>query len=244
MQPEDDPDPEWVARLSGRSVGSARRALTEAAGETRLFRHIAREHGREGRRSYVEIDAPLELHALVRLTRPRHVVEVGVSSGVSSAYVLAALRKNRRGTLHSIDLPSFERPRRGRARPPLHSWSLPSGRSTGWAVPPGLRRGWDLRLGDKRELLPVLSDELPRIDLVVYDVPHEDAATYREFAAVDRRLPPNGIAIADHGPGGGLCGALRRWARRRDSTAVGRTGLGLYGFRAGKRPKVPRSGPA
>jgi hypothetical protein len=235
MRPELDPDPDWVAALSGRSVGAARRALAVAAAERTLFRHLAREHEREGRASYIEIDAPLELHALVRLTRPRHVVEVGVSSGVSSAYLLAALRENRRGTLHSVDLPSRPKPGRTAGRTSTASWSLPEGRTTGWAVPFELRGRWDLRLGNKRDVLPLLTEELARIDMVVYDVPHEDLATLREFLDLDRRLPTDGIAIADHGPGGGLCFALRRWARRRGATPARRSGLGLYGFRANPR---------
>jgi hypothetical protein len=249
MRPEIDPDPEWVAALSGRSSGMARTALAEAASERALFRHLAREHDREGRESYIEIDAPLELYALVRLTRPRHVVEVGVSSGVSSAYVLAALQKNRHGTLHSVDLPSRPKLRRPAGRSSTASWGLPEGRSTGWGVPFGLRGRWDLRLGDKRDVLPLLVEEISRIDLVVYDVPHEDVRTFREFLDLDRRLPTHGIAIADHGPGGGMCAALRRWARRRRATPTRRAGLGLYGFRANSGPRrsptrrTPKPGP-
>lgn len=234
MRPEADPDTTWVAQLAGGSTARAAAAVAEAAREARLFRHLAREHRAEGRASYVEIDAPLELYALVRLRRPRHVVEVGVSSGVSSAYLLTALEKNGRGTLHSVDLPSFPRAGSG-GRTPHGSWTLPVGRASGWAVPFPLRRRWDLRLGDKRDVLPLLASELPRIDLFVYDVPHTDATSWGEFWGIDRRLPRGGIAIADHGPDGGLCAALGRWARHRQASPVGRSGLGLYGFRAAGR---------
>ena len=156
MRRETDPDAAWVATLAGTSLAAARRALREAAGEEPLFRHIARRHREGGRKGYVEIDAPLELYALTRLLRPKRVVEVGVSSGVSSAYLLAALQRNRGGSLVSIDLPSRPRkPRAGKPRPSTHSWTLPDGRSTGWAVPRRLRAGWTVLLGDK-------ADELPR----------------------------------------------------------------------------------
>ncbi|MGI0072155.1 MAG: class I SAM-dependent methyltransferase [Thermoplasmata archaeon] len=237
MQFEHDPDVAWVEALSGRSFGAAARAVAEAQGERRLFAHLGREHEREGRRSYIEIDAPLELHALVRLVRPRHVVEVGVSSGVSSAYLLNALAKNGRGTLHSIDLPQKPRSRTCSGAPPRDSWSLPPGRSSGWAVPTSLRRGWDLRLGDKRELLPILARELPRIDLFVYDVPHEDRDTAAELRLLDPRFPPGGVAIIDHGPSGGLCPALNGWARAHRTRPVRRSGLGLFGAR---RPTASR----
>ncbi|MCI4362037.1 MAG: class I SAM-dependent methyltransferase [Thermoplasmata archaeon] len=230
MQPEEGADAAWVAQLAHVPLARAERSIEEARAERSLFRFLEREHASEGRSSYIEIDAPLELFALVRLLRPRHVVEVGVSSGVSSAYLLQGLNRNRRGTLHSVDLPSFPRPRRTGARRGGASWSLPPGRSSGWAVPLALRGRWDLRLGDKRTVLPLLIEELPGIDLFVYDVPHDDSGSWREFQRLDPLLNSGSVAIADHGPTAGLCAALGRWARRRDTAPVGRTGLGLYGF--------------
>lgn len=239
MRPETDPDRSWVAALAGASPRAAGAAIDAAAAERRLFAHLAREHRREGRASYVEIDAPLELYALVRLLRPRHVVEVGVSSGVSSAYLLQALERNGRGTLHSVDRPKRETraQRAGTSRGP--SWSLPPGRSSGWAVPSPLRRRWDLRLGDKADVLPLLAEELDTVGLFVYDVPHDDRTSRNEFAALDPLLPRQAVAIADHGPGGGRCEALAWWAGRRGSVASGRTGLGLYGFRCTEASRAP-----
>jgi hypothetical protein len=227
---EEDPDTDWVQQLADCSESAARRAVSEADGERRLFQHIAREHASEGRTSYVEIDAPYELYAITRLRRPVHVVEVGVSSGVSSAYILQALERNDRGTLHSVDLPKLaKRPARGR-RSTNPSWSLPDGRTSGWAIPLVLRKRWDLRLGNKRDVLPLLAEELSTVGLFVYDVPHDDSAALREFRLMDPLLPRGGVAIADHGPGGGMCTALSQWARGRGVKPVGRRGLGLYGF--------------
>jgi hypothetical protein len=235
MNVEDDADPSWVSELTGHALPAAASAVEEARADRRLFAHLAGEHRRAGRSSYIEIDAPLELHAIARLLRPEHVVEVGVSSGVSSAYLLAALERNGRGMLHSVDLPSTSR----RSSSGGASWSLPLGKSSGWAVPLRLRRGWDLRLGDKADVVPRLAAELPRVDLVVYDVPHNEADLVREFAHLDPRVPRGAVVIVDHGPGGGLCLALRRWARRRGTAATPRAGLGLYGMRCGTRPGLP-----
>lgn len=231
MQPEHGMDPEWVAALSGCRVPVASRALTEAQAQRSVFRYLAREHAREGRPAYGEIDAPLELHALVRLRRPRHVVEVGVSSGVSSAYLLNALALNGRGTLHSVELPTRPRTPNRRVRHPLGSWTLPPGRCPGWAVPPSLKGRWDLRLGDKARVLPLLAEELPSIDLFVYDVPHEDPGAQREFDGLDPRMVAGSIAIVDHGPGGALCAALQHWAHRRGASTAHRVATGLYGMR-------------
>ncbi len=231
MQREADADLGWVASLAGVPPATAASAVAGAQDRTGLFRHIQREHASAGRDSYIEIDAPLELHALVRLLRPRHVVEVGVSSGVSSAYLLDALELNGRGTLHSVDLPQHPRPNRRRPAVPSASWTLPPGRSTGWAVPFALRKRWDLRLGDKAAVLPLLADELEEIGLFVYDVPHRDATSRDEFDRMDPRMPPGSVAIVDHGPTGELCAALGRWGRRRRARPVRRTGLGLFGIR-------------
>jgi len=234
MQTEDDPDVAWVAQLADESEGGARAAVSEAANERALFRHLDRMHRLGGRSSYIEIDAPLELYALTRLLRPAHVVEVGVSSGVSSAYLLQAMDRNGRGTLHSVDLPKKEATARSGARSRNASWSIPPGRSSGWAVPFPLRRRWDLRLGDKKEVLPLLREELPSVGLFVYDVPHTEQQAALDFAVVDRRMGVGAVAIADHGPGGGLCAPLRRWATARSGRPLRRAGLGLHGFRYGR----------
>jgi Methyltransferase domain len=232
MQPEEDPDTGWVATLAGVSEARALRAVREAQGERALFRNLDAMHRLEGRSSYIEIDAPLELYALVRLLRPTHVVEVGVSSGVSSAYLLRALERNGRGTLHSVDLPKTESRPRSRQRNP--SWSIPPGRASGWAVPFSLRPRWDLRLGDKKAVLPRVAEVTPSVGLFVYDVPHSEEQAALDFAVVDRGFEEGSVAIADHGPGGGLCAPLRRWATSRAARPVRRTGLGLFGFRASR----------
>jgi Methyltransferase domain len=237
MRAELDPDPAWVAALTGRTPGACAAAIEEAASERQLFAHLRRRHEEGGRDSYVEIDAPLELYAIVRLLKPRHVVEVGVSSGVSSAYLLKGLEQNGRGTLHSVDRPAFSRARPGTAGPRM-SWSLPAGATPGWAVPAALRARWDLRWGDKARVLPLLADELPAIDIVVYDVPHEEAAAWSEFTLLGPRISPGGVAVVDHGPAGGLCEALRRWAHDWATPPARRTGLGLFGA---SRPRVHRS---
>lgn len=48
------------------------------------------------------------VYAIVRVLKPEIVVETGVASGLSSAYILQALEENRKGKLYSIDLPARE----------------------------------------------------------------------------------------------------------------------------------------
>jgi hypothetical protein len=229
MQPESDPDARWVSELAAVSAARSIGAIREGQAEKALFRQLDQLHRAEGRGSYIEIDAPIELYALVRLLRPRHVVEVGVSSGVSSAYFLRALERNERGTLHSVDLPKPDARSAAARRNP--SWSIPPGRSSGWAVPFRLRKRWDLRIGDKKEVLPLLAEELEEIDLFLYDVPHSDPGAFREFSFIDRRFHSGSVALVDHGGTQEICPSLRRWAVRRAAVPVRREGLGLSAFR-------------
>jgi hypothetical protein len=90
-------------------------------------------------------------------------------------------------------------------------------------------------LGDKNEVLPLLRAELPSVGLFVYDVPHTERQAALDFAAIDPHCKAGAVAIADHGPGGGLCAPLARWARSRSARPVRRAGLGLHGFRCGQR---------
>lgn len=229
MKFEGVPDSQWVAQLTGRTRERAAAAIAEAAKDRRLFGYIAAQHRREGRDSYIEIDAPFELHALARLNRPQHVVEVGVSSGVSSAYLLAALRRNGSGRLHSIDLPAFEQPPRAGEGRTKNSWSLPPGRGPGWAVPPSLRTHWDLRIGDKRDVIPILAEQLPTVDLLVYDVPHDCTRTSSvELRALRPLFHAGAVVIIDHGPGGGRCPAIAKLAKEWKSRTCQRVGSGLF----------------
>ncbi len=95
-------------------------------------------------------------YALCRALRPRTAVETGVAYGVTSAMILAALHKNRHGTLHSIDLP----PLRERA----------SGQHIGVMVPPEYKSFWQLHCGTSWRVLPkLLANGLGEIGLFIHD---------------------------------------------------------------------------
>jgi Methyltransferase domain len=232
MKAEEEPDGTWVAALAHVDVEQADRALEVAQGDYRLFHHLERQHEAGGRSGYIEIDAPLELYALVHLLRPTHVVEVGVSSGVSSAYILQAMGLLGHGTLHSVDLPKTESVEADGRRSRYPSWAIPPGRASGWAVPFPLRQRWDLRLGNKRDVLPLLAEELPTVDLFLYDVPHSDPQAFSEFRSIDPRFHRGSVALVDHGGTEETCPSLRRWARTRRGPALRRRHLGLSGFRS------------
>ena len=117
-----------------------------------------------------------------RLLEPAVVVETGVAYGVSSAFVLRALRENGRGVLHSVDLP----PLRGEYE-----------RFWGVAVDGSLRGGWRLHRGASGRVLPRLLDEVETVDLFVHDSLHTYRNMRREFELVWSRLRTGGVLIAD-----------------------------------------------
>lgn len=131
------------------------------------------------------VKGPL-LYFLVRFSRARIIVETGVASGISSAYILQALDDNGGGQLFSIDLPNAD---------PLAE--VPESRGTGWMVPATLRKTWDLRLGDSRQLLPAVLDERSPIDIFLHDSLHTYEHMTWEFETAWPRLRADGLLISD-----------------------------------------------
>jgi predicted O-methyltransferase YrrM len=121
-------------------------------------------------------------YLLVRVTRPSTVVETGVCYGVTSAFLLQALRVNGAGRLHSIDLPPLART---------------GDEFVGRLVPEDLRPGWRLYRGRSAELLPDLARELRQIDLFLHDSLHTYRNMRQEFEIVTPFLAPKAIVVAD-----------------------------------------------
>ena len=109
------------------------------------------------------------LYILTRLMKPAIIVETGVSSGSSSAYILQALHDNQKGKLYSIDLPPK---------------NLPSGKKSGFVVPQYLSSRWELRIGDSKDLLLPLLNDIGPIDSFIHDSLHTYDHMMFEFRTV------------------------------------------------------------
>jgi len=190
------PNPGWIVALTGARRKEIYRVLGELESLLPLEEELRHRHLAAGRPNYAQIRAPFDLYAIVRLLKPAHIIETGVSSGVSSAHFLAALRRNRRGTLHSIDLPLPQRERL--LLPGESSVAIPPGQSSGWAVPDSLRDGWDLRIGPAQRVLPKLLRELPHVGLFLHDDLHTPAHLTFELESVRPRLTPGAVVLADN----------------------------------------------
>jgi hypothetical protein len=213
--------------LTGATPEEVDTVLAEVSELEPLARHLRSQHRAAGRATYAQFRAPFELYAFVRLLSPRHVVETGVSSGVSSAFFLAGLRRNGSGSLHSVDLPTRQRgPRFGPRDSPV---ALPPGRKTGWALPEDLKEGWDLRIGPSQKVLPALVNEVEEVNIFLHDSHHTPTHLRFELTTVEPKLRPGSIVLADNTM---WTGQAFPWFARRLRSPMRRRGRGdLVGLR-------------
>jgi len=120
------------------------------------------------------------LYVICRVLRPKIVLETGVASGVSSTYILHALDRNQLGTLYSVDFPTS-----------------PDGLASGWLIPDRLRNRWHLTLGKSSEKLPVLLEEIPKVDVFLHDSDHSYKNMMFEFRTVWPHIREGGLLLSD-----------------------------------------------
>ncbi len=121
------------------------------------------------------------IYSLVRLLKPKVIVETGVADGFTTSYILRALADNGEGKLYSIDLPHY---------------LLPQDKQPGWIVEEDLRGRWDLRVGDAAQVLPELLKELGTVDMFLHDSLHTYDHMMLEFRAVWPHLRPGGLFLS------------------------------------------------
>lgn len=130
----------------------------------------------------INSDSRKFLYFLIRIIKPKRVIETGVAYGLSSAYILKALHDNGFGTLHSID--SIFRP-----------WQ--SEEMIGAMIPENLRNNWNLVLGKSTEKLQELFNELDNVDIFIHDSLHTYENMMFEFNIALEKIRKNGIIISD-----------------------------------------------
>jgi predicted O-methyltransferase YrrM len=121
-------------------------------------------------------------YLMCRLLEPDVVMETGVAYGVSSAFILRALKENGRGVLHSVDLPPLRREYE-------KFWGI--------AVDGSLRSRWRLHRGASGRVLPCLFEETGSVDFFMHDSLHTYRNMRREFELVWSCLRTGGVLVAD-----------------------------------------------
>lgn len=136
------------------------------------------------------------VYALFRELRPRMAVETGVLHGLTSLFMLEALKRNEAGILHSVDLPSYYEI--GPANQDGIQDLLPPGREPGWIIGSGYSRNWRLHLGASREVLPALSAESAELDYFLHDSEHTLETMSLELEWAWEHLRQGGVLMCDN----------------------------------------------
>jgi len=137
-------------------------------------------------------------YSLVRLLKPKLVVETGVGAGVSSWTILSAMEENRTGNLISIDLPT------------PNTRLLPD---VGYLVPKELRHRWDFQRGPSKTLLPQILDQVIEIDMFQHDSRHSYSNQLYEYHTAWPFIRSGGILISDDVNNDALYEASLIWNR-------------------------------
>ena len=120
------------------------------------------------------------VYVLCRLMKPKTIVETGVSSGVSSLYILEALEKNGEGHLYSID------------------YHCPSDRlPSGWLVPERLHDRWTMTLAKSSERLKPILEEIDSTDIFLHDSDHSHENMMFEFKTAWPHIREGGLLLSD-----------------------------------------------
>ena len=135
-------------------------------------------------------------YIIVRLLKPKIVVETGIGAGVSSWIILHAMQQNGIGKLVSIDLPT------------PNTQLLPS---VGYLVPRNLHHRWDIRTGSSRELLLPLLSKLSKIDIFQHDSRHSYKNQLQEYLTAWPFIRDKGILISDDVNNDALHDASKKW---------------------------------
>jgi predicted O-methyltransferase YrrM len=104
----------------------------------------------------VTFEEGLSLYLIVRILKPRYVVETGVAAGRSSAFILRGLYDNGKGELYSLD-PNPD---------------------SGYAIPSHLKKRWNFINATSEEALLGLLRNLKIIDIFLHDSLH----TYEQMS--------------------------------------------------------------
>ena len=141
------------------------------------------------------------IYSLIRNKNPKIIVETGVLHGLTSAWILKALKDNGGGKLISIDLPRREWKD--------HFGDKPFGpggdaefeldkQNPGWVIPEDLLKLWELHLGPSSQFLEKIILENKNIDLFIHDSDHSYEVMKFECDLIQKKTDNIDIVIDDH----------------------------------------------
>jgi predicted O-methyltransferase YrrM len=170
-----------IAVVSGAPVSECRRYIEEAASDADLHRHVVERTLESPFRGHSDAEPRfarrLGWYALVRLMRPRLVVETGVDKGLGSVLLCSALLRNAQD--------GYPGEYRGTDINPAAGWLL----SGTYATVGGIMYGDSIA---SREQLT------SPIDLFINDSDHSASYEAREYETIAGKLSRDGIILGDN----------------------------------------------
>lgn len=141
------------------------------------------------------------LYYFIRETKPKIIIETGVLHGLTTTWILQALKDNKSGKLISIDLPRRD-------------WNLYMGsrqfgpgsesekeeledQNPGWIIPEYLKSNWELVLGPSEIELEKVCKNIKKVDLFIHDSDHSYETMKYECDYVANEYPEADIIIDD-----------------------------------------------
>lgn len=204
-QDDQVPDVVWDRVLAetlieASSVPGAAQVFERRASIERYMADISRAYRAHYVPGWVNLDDALFLYWLIRLIKPRTIVQCGVCNGLSAAFMMLALAKNGpEGRLKVIDLPPVFDPSDPlwTVEGKVYGVVIPEGKTTGWIVPDIYRDRFEVLNGDAKALLPKLVDRVDSIDFFYHDSDHTYKHMMFEFHEAKRKLRPGGLVVGD-----------------------------------------------
>jgi hypothetical protein len=138
----------------------------------------------------------ITLYILIRLLKPRLAVETGVFYGGTTAFILNALHKNRKGRLVSIDLPAqkLEKIHFVRHEKVDNSELLSTGLRPGFIIPDYLKKYWEFI---EQESIPTVKKIKGEFTFFSHDSEHRRDYMFKELNVAMSKMPSCSTIMAD-----------------------------------------------
>lgn len=138
----------------------------------------------------------IALYCLCRDMMPSKVVETGVLHGLTSTFILEALKKNGKGKLVSIDLPSTQKS--GPKNQDGFFDLLPPRKTSGWIIPERLKLKWNIHFNRSCTIMKSKKFLSESIDIFIHDSEHTFQTMWFELNTAWELLNKNGLLICDN----------------------------------------------
>jgi hypothetical protein len=177
----------FVANLAGIDIETARGYLDEVLGDSALVRHVMSVTKSSPQRwladSRVRFGRRIGWYAMIRATKPQHVVETGTDKGIGSVVIASALLRNGEGRLTTID----------------------NNPASGYLVSGEYAAVTDRVIDDSLAALAALD----RVDFFLHDSDHSAEHERRELEAIAPALTKKALVLSDNAH---TTQELARWA--------------------------------